>query len=209
MNAQLTRAGTVNATLRERFTTNATTVGTHVAEVDSDGQLAQLVEALAAGGRVMLAPALAAGWPALLDALRGRGVELRVPDTADPASSFEGVTVGVSRADLGVAETGSLVVADGLSDRLVRMLAPKHVALLDVDAIVLGLDEAGAWLRDRVIALGDSAARYVSFITGPSRTADIEMSLTVGAHGPAELHVALVAPSPRHGAPRAGGEVTQ
>lgn len=192
-----THAMPQNAVLPERFTANAAAVGAHVRHVANDSELARRVEELAAGGRVSIAPALAADRPALLDALSARGLAVAMPDVDDPAGSFAGVTVGVSRAVQALAETGSLVVTDRLADRLVRMLAPVHVLVLDSDAVVPGLDEAGTFLQEQVTTTGDSAARYVSFITGPSRTADIEMSLTVGAHGPAELHVALLSPPAR------------
>lgn len=196
-----------SAALLERFSTNAMAVGTRVELLTSDSELALRVGELAAGGRVSIAPALAAERPGLLDALGARGLSIATPNVDDPAGSFAGVIVGVSRAVLGLAETGSLVVTDGLADRLVRMLAPVHILVLDSDGIVPGLDEAGIFLREHVTTTGDSAARYVSFITGPSRTADIEMSLTVGAHGPAELHVALLSPPERQTASRVDAEV--
>lgn len=205
MNGRRRQAATATTTLVARFNSNATAVGTHVMHAHGDDDLARSIDELANGGRASIAPALAAERPGLLDALRARGVTLAMPDVADPAASFEAVTVGVSRADLGLAETGSLVVADELPDRLVRMLAPKHVALLDVTAIVPGLDEAGAFLNERLARRDGSAGRYVSFITGPSRTADIEMSLTVGAHGPAELHIALFSAPPRPASDTEGG----
>lgn len=201
-----TAATSRSAALLERFTTNATAVGTRVEHLAGDSELARRVEELAAGGRVSIAPALAAERPGLMDALAASGLPIATPDVDDPAASFAGVTLGVSRAVLGLAETGSLVVSDSLADRLVRMLAPVHILVLDGDGIVPGLDEAGTFLQERVTATGDSAARYVSFITGPSRTADIEMSLTVGAHGPAELHVALLSSPARQPAPRVDGE---
>ena len=113
--------------------------------------------------------------------------------STDPAATFGPAAIGISGASLGVAETGSYLIADGLEDRLVRMLAHRHIVVLPVERLVPSLDEAGAWLRDRFMgADGAPAGRYASFITGPSRTADIEMSLSVGAHGPAELRIVLL-----------------
>lgn len=143
--------------------------------------------------RVVLAPGLAATYPALRRHLEARGVTLAPIDVADPAATFGPAAVGISGASLGIAETGSYLIADALEDRLVRMLAHRHIVVLPVDRLVPGLDEAGAWLRDRFTgADGAPAGRYASFITGPSRTADIEMSLSVGAHGPAELRIVLL-----------------
>jgi L-lactate dehydrogenase complex protein LldG len=71
------------------------------------------------------------------------------------------------------------------------MLAPVHIVILAATTVLPDLDATGALLRDLIGAV-EQPARYVTFITGPSRTADIEMSLTVGAHGPAELHIAVL-----------------
>lgn len=143
--------------------------------------------------RVVLAPTLAATYPTLRQRLETRGITLTPIDVADPGATFGPAAVGISEASLGVAETGSYVIADSLADRLVRMLAYRHLVVLPVARLLPGLDEAGAWLRDRFMgADGRPAGRYASFITGPSRTADIEMSLSVGAHGPAALRIVLL-----------------
>ena len=198
--------------LVERFTERAITLGARVRRVATLDEVAALVVELAvtpavdpaAAGRVVIAPELDAAQPALRHHLLTQNLALGAVDPADPAASFAGVTVGISEALFGVAETGSVVIGDPPPDRLVRMLSPKHVVLLDAARIVPGLDEAGEFLHDLVSGRGDegspvspmpggqSGAPFVSFITGPSRTADIEMSLTVGAHGPAELHIVVL-----------------
>ena len=180
-----------------RFAERAGAVGVTAHQVSDLDELAVLVAELShdlAGGDAVVAPGLAAARPALARRLPVQGMRTVEVNPDDPATSFAGVAVGISEALLGLAETGSLVVADALPDRLVRMLSPRHVVVLDAAWIVPGLDEAGALLRELLLR-GDgqgTIGRYVTFITGPSRTADIEMSLTVGAHGPAELHVAVV-----------------
>lgn len=176
--------------LTERFAARATAIGAQVHRVTSLDEIAVLVSELAAEGRVVVAPALAGRQEALVTRLVAQGYALGTVAPNDPGGSFEGVTVGISEALLGLVETGSIVVADALPDRLVRMLSPKHVAVLNATAVVPGLDEAGEYLR---VALLRGEGGYVSFITGPSRTADIEMSLTIGAHGPKELHIVLLA----------------
>lgn len=187
-----TTAGPGPADLAGRFAERASAVGARVHRVAGVGALAGLVADLAGDGRVVVAPALAKTHDDLLAELAARGVEPGVVDADDPAATFAGVAVGVSEAVLGLAETGSLVVADAFADRLVRMLAPRHVAVLGARWIVPGLDEAGAFLRETVVGGEGAPSHYVSFVTGPSRTADIEMSLTVGAHGPAEVHIAVL-----------------
>lgn len=160
-----------------------------VAELATDGGPAAFPPAADEPWRVALGPVLDAARPALRQQLASRSVTIGVVDVADPGGSFAGVAVGVSLAAHGVAETGTLVVVDDLADRLVRMLSPKHVVILAFDDLLPSLDEAGARLTALITS---GVGPYITFITGPSRTADIEMSLTVGAHGPAELHIAVL-----------------
>jgi L-lactate dehydrogenase complex protein LldG len=94
--------------------------------------------------------------------------------------------VGISQMDWAMAETGSLVqCATEVDKRLVSTLPPMHIALLPTAAVLPDL----AAVIDHIDAR-DSA--YLSFITGPSRTADIERVLTIGAHGPERLVIILV-----------------
>jgi L-lactate dehydrogenase complex protein LldG len=93
--------------------------------------------------------------------------------------------VGVSNAQAGIAETGTLVLDSACErHRLVSLVPPVHIAIVNASAIVETLGEALAWLRkDKEISPA------ITFITGPSRTADIELTLTIGVHGPQELYV--------------------
>lgn len=119
-------------------------------------------------------------------ALREQGVALIDVDGPRAAAQAD---AGLSRAALGIAETGSVaVVGNDLNDRLVTMLVAIHVALLPARLLVPSLDEAAPFLREQVAG----GAHYLSFVTGPSRTADIERVLTIGVQGPRELHVVLV-----------------
>jgi hypothetical protein len=91
---------------------------------------------------------------------------------------------GVCRAELAIAETGSLLFASGpVKPRLLSLLPPRHVVLLDPGRIEAGLESALARLDGRNWAI----------VTGPSRTADIEGVLVRGVHGPREL---IVVPFP-------------
>lgn len=95
------------------------------------------------------------------------------------------ITLGV----FGIAATGSVVLADrGHDDRLLALLSRRHIVCLR-PSIVGTLSDAVPRLQ-RWIDTGERP--YVSFVTGPSRTSDIERVLTIGAHGPAELIVVLV-----------------
>lgn len=161
------------------------------AELVQDGGPAAFAPPAGAGWRAIIAPTLDAAQPALRQLLTAHGVTVGAVAAEQPASASVGVAVGISEALFGIGETGSLIVSDSSVDRLVRMLAPKHIILLDINNMLASLDEAGEQLR-KLATASDGPGRYITFITGPSRTADIEMSLTVGAHGPAEVHIAVL-----------------
>lgn len=105
--------------------------------------------------------------------------------------------IGITRATAGVAETGSILVhLDEVDERLLSMLTEIHVAVLPQDAVVDSLQEG--LLLSRYLILKSHAGgwpSYLSWVTGPSRTADIERVLTIGVHGPRELHIFLLPPT--------------
>ena len=106
---------------------------------------------------------------------------IAVSHTPDPA-----LTVGVTKAICGLADSGSILIADGEGNPLQASLLPEiHIAVLQAGDILPSLADA---LTLPVLRESKSAV----VITGPSRTADIEMSLTIGMHGPREVHVFLV-----------------
>jgi len=94
--------------------------------------------------------------------------------------------IGVAR--FAVAETGSVVLATSNDDRAACFLADRLWLLLSEEAIVPTLDEA----LSRVATLVREGAPYVTFMSGPSRTADIERTLTIGVHGPRALTVVVI-----------------
>jgi L-lactate utilization protein LutC len=99
--------------------------------------------------------------------------------TPDPA-----IRVGVTKAICGLADTGSVLIVDGEGGPLHASLLPEvHLAVLRKSAILPSLENAMNLVRE---------SNAAAFITGPSRTADIEMTLTIGVHGPGELHIFLV-----------------
>jgi L-lactate dehydrogenase complex protein LldG len=104
--------------------------------------------------------------------------------------------LGLTGADLAVAETGSLVLLSGAGrPRSTSLLPPCHVAVFDRGALVESLTQAGVFLE---AWNGDGRPGWrggvINVITGPSRTADIELTLTRGVHGPKEVHAVFVEP---------------
>ena len=93
------------------------------------------------------------------------------------------ILVGVTKAVCGLADTGSVLIVDGEGSPLLASLLPEiHIAILNQSDILPSLPDAMRFVKNTSAAV---------FITGPSRTADIEMTLTIGVHGPKEIHVFL------------------
>lgn len=100
--------------------------------------------------------------------------------------------VGVTTADYAIAETGSIVLSsDEPNALLVSLLPPVHIALLRSSQIAASLDEVIMKVGQERIDRRDPS-RSVTLITGPSRTSDVELVLSIGVHGPKELHVIIV-----------------
>lgn len=120
----------------------------------------------------------------IADHLSARGVRI-APDLA-PAVLSE-TALGISGARAGVALTGSIIVDSSVRGaRAVSLLPEVHLAILRTADIV---PDPGSILRTLA---ADSLPSNLVFITGPSRSADIELQLTIGVHGPRRLIVALI-----------------
>lgn len=96
--------------------------------------------------------------------------------------------VGISSADYGLADTGTLVMLSSPHEaRMISLLPPIHIAVLPCSRLLTGLDEIFALLPQPA-----SMTSSMVLITGASRTADIEQILVRGVHGPGEIIVVLV-----------------
>jgi L-lactate dehydrogenase complex protein LldG len=106
-----------------------------------------------------------------------------------------GVNVGITSCDAAIAETGSLMMCSSPGqERVASLVAPVHIAVIERSQIVPDLFDAFAWLE---LGAGKSSDQphvtsNVVFITGPSKTGDIELTLTTGVHGPGKWHVVIV-----------------
>jgi L-lactate dehydrogenase complex protein LldG len=96
--------------------------------------------------------------------------------------------VGITGTFCAIAETGTLMMLSGPNTPTAVSLLPEtHIAVVDKARIVRGMEDAWKLLREECGAM----PRAVNFISGPSRTADIEQTVTLGAHGPYRVHVIL------------------
>jgi L-lactate dehydrogenase complex protein LldG len=122
-------------------------------------------------------------------ALGGAGAGVEVIEAASASEMFE-CDLGVTGAQWAVAETGTLVLeSDAERNRLASLVPTAHVAVITSGQIRQTLGE----VLEAISRRGEGAlSRAVTFITGPSRTSDIELTLAVGVHGPAELFVIII-----------------
>jgi L-lactate dehydrogenase complex protein LldG len=97
---------------------------------------------------------------------------------------------GLTVCEALVARTGSVLVSSRLaSGRSLSVFPPAHIVVAYADQLVPDIEDALALLSDKY---GSSIPSMIGLITGPSRTADIEKTLVLGAHGPKEIYVFLV-----------------
>jgi L-lactate dehydrogenase complex protein LldG len=121
--------------------------------------------------------------------LREAGFEVEVwRDLEDFKDVAARADIGLSTAEWAIAETGSLILTGGAGKgRTVTLLPPTYVAVVPADRVLRTVPEA----IERYAGEGMLPAN-LCFHTGPSRSGDIEMTLTIGVHGPGDVHVILV-----------------
>jgi L-lactate dehydrogenase complex protein LldF len=149
----------------EQFTSELTALSGHVYQTQSPTQ--EIIQFLQSRGtnKILLEPNT-------LDESLLQKADIEFTHEPDPQ-----ILVGVTKAICGLADTGSVLEAD---DALMASLLPEiHIAVLKSQDILPSLTDAMHLVKDK----------NAVFITGPSRTADIEMTLTIGVHGPKEIHV--------------------
>jgi L-lactate dehydrogenase complex protein LldG len=185
--------------MAERFSAALTALSGHVHHAAGAEGVAGVIAGIA---RAHLAASFISwedahiGCPGLLAALSSHGLERVTYDvSSDPdrraadVHALAGVGLGVTGAHAALADNGGLVLVSGPGrGRLASVLPPVHVAVVDERRLRPSLE---ALLREEPRLL--DAGSNVVMVAGPSRTADIEMTLTHGVHGPKHVHVILTA----------------
>jgi len=175
-----------STSLLERFQQSLNAVGGHCTVVRSEAEATETVRQIVAQSKTRRV--------AISDSpLVGR---VLLPLTAD-VDLMKGSTkadlftcdMGVTGAQWAIAETGTLALeSDVERHRLASLVPPVHVTIIEAQRIRQTLGEVLLAIDEK----GRDLSRTITFITGPSRTSDIELTLAIGVHGPAELHVIVL-----------------
>lgn len=181
------------SSLFEEFTTRLAAAGGLALIADSFDDvvaIAQDVPGVDSPGTVWISDGVQAMYPGLTTRLRNAGISFAVAESPDPVRD---APLGITVARLAIAETGSVLLREnGLADRSVSLVTQRLVVLCPAQSLVTSLDDAAPVLRE----IATSGPSYATFVTGPSRTADIERELAVGVQGPGSLHVVFIPGNP-------------
>lgn len=183
--------------LLERFTRELTALRGDVFKVRGDsGARSKIVTLLQKAGVQSVLAWDFAHIPVkgLREALEEAGIDILQVETHDEfreatLTSAERAGAGLTGADAAAAATGTLIVTTGAGKgRLPTVLPPLHIAVITLDQIVPRIE---SWVAARRAEGIDALRQHanVCFITGPSRTGDIEMELVLGVHGPGKIQV--------------------
>lgn len=166
--------------LTERFIGKAESLSSSVERIAGRGDLPAAVARFLAAGELGASAVIAPDLADLDWAASGLAVSAR------PAVDQD--TVGVTGCFCAIAETGTLLLLSGpQTPASVSLLPETHIALVDARRIVGTMEEAFALLRTEHGRL----PRAINFISGPSRTGDIEQTIVLGAHGPRRVHLLI------------------
>ena len=177
----------LTAALIDQFSERLVAVGGHVTRAPAPSAVVDLIGGIAGPtGEIWASTEVTIAAPELVESITHAGTVLRTP--ASPGEVRD-QPVGLTLAHGAIAETGSVILVEPyVADRAVTLITQTLIVLCPVSGLVPTLDEAAGILRE----ISRDGAFYATFVTGPSRTADIERELTIGVQGPGALHVILV-----------------
>ncbi|QRJ65224.1 LutC/YkgG family protein [Azospira restricta] len=171
-------AGDLVARFRAKSEAMASTVDVVATTAEVPAAVARYLAGRGLAPRAVCWPELAAlDWAAA-----GLAVEARAAGGDD--------ATGITGCFCAIAETGTLLLVSGPQTAATTSLLPEtHIAVVPVSRIVPAMEEGFARLRAEY---GEDLPRAVNFVSGPSRTGDIEQTIVLGAHGPYRVHLLLV-----------------
>lgn len=164
--------GIVYSDVTNQFVEMSKTVGAKVLEVKSNDDLNSVIRKAYPNAKIFAS------------SINGIEADLN-PDTIASAADLNGTDVGIIQGELGVAENGCVWIPQTMKERAVCFISEELVILLDKDNIVSNMHEA--YKRIQMPHYG-----YGVFISGPSKTADIEQALVMGAQAARGVTVILV-----------------
>ena len=126
--------------------------------------------------------------------LQSKGLQIASPENGEEMADAD---FGITEADFAVADTGTMVLmANKSQPRSVSLIPPIHIAVVKGEVIVENIRDLFLILENSLPESGSilDLTSCITFITGPSRTADIELNLTLGVHGPREVFVLVYSP---------------
>lgn len=167
-----------------QFVSMSETVGSRVVTLAPGDSLATAIRQAYPDARVF-ASNLSEVNTALLEAAAG-SIELRNPDTMAEASDLNGTDVGIVRGQMGVAENGCIWIPQTMREKAMLFISEYLVIVLDRRQVVDNMHDAYARIEM------DPAYNFGTFISGPSKTADIEQALVMGAQAARGVTVVLV-----------------
>jgi L-lactate dehydrogenase complex protein LldG len=174
----------------EAFKTRAEAVSAEVHRFTTREEALTFILGFLREAGVSATPQCGAVWAVgtFLDGTGSQDLKAKVPGITFEVTrkASAAARVGISQMDWAIAGTGTLVQdATAVEKRLVSTLPPIHMAVIGTERI---LEDMGSVLE----RLRPDQINYIAFITGPSRTADIERVLTIGVHGPERLIIVVV-----------------
>lgn len=187
--------------LRRRFARELVAVGGEAIDLaavdDPEAAVRERLARIGGGGVAIDAdPAWGRVGLAVDEIAREAGLDVERVDGSTSAAALRDTALGLTIADAAIAEIGAIAqCARPFRPRSLSLVPPRHVVFVPADRLLPGLEDLFDGLSSGAPWAGgvDGFAAYFTWITGPSRTADIEKTLTIGIHGPGELTVFLLA----------------
>lgn len=149
----------------------------------SRSALAETIASLVDVAEIWSTTDLANEWPGLAEELQQQGIVINTGSNPDITRDQPW---GLTTSRAAIVESGSVILQeDTLNRRSVSLMTNKVIVLCPIEQLLPSLDDAARILRE----IASAGSSYATFVSGPSRTADIERQLTIGVQGPKELHV--------------------